>query len=182
MYPAMLVAPAFVVLVASLGDQADERSRILARLALCFGSIATALITADYFIQLAVIQPSLLKGETDGLSLFSQYNPHGIFIALEDAGYVVMSLGFACAGAILAGPSRLERAARWLFIAGAVAALVALIGLAAIYGANLEYRFEVAVLSIDWLVLVIGGLLLSLLFRPRAGRSAPVLRVVGDAE
>jgi hypothetical protein len=33
------------------------------------------------------MQPSLLKGETEGLTLFLQYNPDGIFIALEDLGY-----------------------------------------------------------------------------------------------
>jgi hypothetical protein len=26
------------------------------------------------------------------MSLFSQYNPHGVFIALEDLGYLMMSL------------------------------------------------------------------------------------------
>jgi hypothetical protein len=43
----------------------------------------TALIAGDYFIQLTVVQPSVLQGKVDGLLLWSQYNPHGIFIALE---------------------------------------------------------------------------------------------------
>jgi len=181
MYPALLVAPAFVVLVACVNDFAGERGRVLGQLALICASMATVLITADYFIQLTVMQPSLLKGETEGLSPFSQYNPHGVFIALEDAGYLVMALGFLFAGELLGGASRLERMTRWVFITGAVAAVAALIGLSVIYGADLEYRFEVAVLSIDWLVLIATGILLSVLFRPRAARSKPGLRIVGGS-
>jgi hypothetical protein len=29
-----------------------------------------------------------MNGETDGLSILTQYNPHGIFIALEEIGYL----------------------------------------------------------------------------------------------
>jgi hypothetical protein len=48
-------------------------------------------------------------------------------------------------------------------------AIGALIVLSLIYGKDLEYRFEVIVLSIDWTVLIVSGVLLSIWFR-RAGR------------
>ena len=44
--------------------------------------VLAALLSADYFIQLRVIQPAILKRELDGLAPLSQYNPHGVFIAL----------------------------------------------------------------------------------------------------
>jgi hypothetical protein len=53
-------------------------------LGIVFATISCTLLVGDYFIQISVIQPSLLKGETDGIALLTQYNPHGIFIALEE--------------------------------------------------------------------------------------------------
>jgi hypothetical protein len=41
--------------------------------------------------------------------------------------------------------------------------------MALLYGHDLEYRFEVAVISIDWIVLIISGALLSIVFK-RAGQ------------
>jgi formate hydrogenlyase subunit 3/multisubunit Na+/H+ antiporter MnhD subunit len=63
------------------------------------------------------------------------------------------------------GHTKIERAVRWIFIVSAVATIASLIGLSLIYGKNLEYRFEVVVLSINWSVLIVTGLLLSFLFR-----------------
>jgi len=48
---------------------------------------------------LTVVQTCLPKGEVDGLSLWSQYNPHGLFIGLEDAGYLSMGVAFLFAAA-----------------------------------------------------------------------------------
>jgi hypothetical protein len=119
----------------------------------------------DYFIQLTVIQPSLIKGETEGLALFSQYNPHGIFIALEDLGYLMMSLAFLFAGASFAKDERLERAMRWLFILSSLISIGAFIVLTLIYGQNLEYRFEVTIITINWIALILAGIMLSVFFK-----------------
>ncbi len=35
-----------------------------------------------------------MKGEKEGISLLTQFNPHGIFIALKEVGYLLMSLSF----------------------------------------------------------------------------------------
>jgi hypothetical protein len=59
------------------------------RIGVAFGMMAATLITADYFIQLRVVQPAILRGELDGLAPLTQYNPHGVFIALEDAAYLL---------------------------------------------------------------------------------------------
>jgi hypothetical protein len=122
-------------------------------------SAAGALVT-DYGIQVAVIQPALIKGETDGIGLLSQYNPHGVSIALENVGYLLLGLAFAAASVAADARSRLERVARGVFGAGGVLTVVALIGYALIYRADIEYRFEVAGIAIDWLVLIIAGILL----------------------
>ena len=172
MYPAILVPLAFVVLMAAIDQHSAAGNKTLSHAGLGFAVMSAALLGADYFIQLAVMQPSLLNGETDGLSLFSQYNPHGIFVALEDFGYLMMSLAFLCAGAALIGRTKTERALRWIFIVGGMGAVAALIVLSLIFGNNLDYRFEVVVLSINWSVLAVTGVLMALLFRKGGGETA----------
>ncbi len=172
MYPAFLMAAVFVALVLCIHHRARGDQQVWSGIGLCFAAIAAAVLTTGYFIQLAVMQPSLLKGETEGLTLFSQYNPHGVFIALEDLGYLMVGVALLFTGVALVGSGAVERAVRWLFIVGGLAAIGALIGLSLIYGQDLEYRYEVIVIGIDWTALIVGGVLLSILFR-RAGHDAP---------
>ena len=99
-------------------------------------------------------------------------NPRGVFIALENVGYAVFGVAFVFLGGALAGgSSRLERAVRWVFIVGGALILAALVLSAAIYRADLYYWFELMSLSITWLVLIVSGSLLTVVFA-RAGRSA----------
>jgi hypothetical protein len=165
----MLLAPLFVVVMACIHHYASSDKQLFSLIGLSFAAVAAALITTDYFIQLTVIQPSLLRGETAGISLISQYNPHGIFIALEALGYLLMSVAFVFAAAVFDGPERVERLLRWLFIASFALAAGSLIVLSLLFGNDLEYRFEVVVILIDWLALIVSGGLLSVVFK-RAGR------------
>jgi hypothetical protein len=165
MYPAMLVPPVFVVLMAYIEHEAADDRKLLGRIGLDFALISAASIVTDYFIQLAVVQPSLLKGETEGLSLISQYNPHGVFIALEDIGYALMGVAFVFAGAVFAEKSVLERTLRWIFILSGLITITALPALAILFGQELEYRFEVTALSVNWTALIVTGVLLSVFFK-----------------
>jgi len=166
LYPGFLLAPAFVVLMVCIHHYAADDKKIFSQIGLSFALIYAAVITTDYFIQWAVVVPSILSGETEGFSLFTQYNPHGIFIALEGLGYLMMSVALLFAAAVFAG-GRLERAIRWLFIASFVLAIGFYVGLSL-----LRYdivAFEVTILTINWAVLMVSGALLSLLFK-RAGQ------------
>ena len=121
-------------------------------------------------MQLAVVVPSLQAGQTDGLSLLTQYNPHGLFISLESLGYFAMSAAFLFAAPVFGG-GRAERAIRGLFVLGFVLAVAAFVGLG-IVGHDLV-AFEVMVLTINWSVLIASGVLLSVLFRRRAPVQTP---------
>ncbi|MHB8868056.1 MAG: hypothetical protein ACYC6T_02625 [Thermoleophilia bacterium] len=94
----------------------------------------------------------------------SQYNPHGIFITLENLSFLVLSLSFAFF-ALTLGPSRLERATRWIYVGCAAVAVVAFVGMWTYFGFRLEYFFEVAVISVVWLTLIVSGGLLAVFFR-----------------
>lgn len=169
MYPAFLLALLFVVLVTCIHHYASAERKIFSQIALCFAVISAAALSINYFIQLAVMQPSFLKGELEGLSLFSQYNPHGIFIALEDIGYLIMGVAFLFIAHVFGRRERLERAIWLVFIISSVLAVGSLIIFALLYGSDLEYRYEVVVLLVDWIALIVSGVLLSVVFK-RAGR------------
>jgi hypothetical protein len=169
MYPAFLMGPLFVILVVCLHHYASVDKKVFSQIALSLAVISATALATNYFIQLTVVQPSLLKGEVEGLSLFSQYNPHGVFIALEDVGYLTMGVAFLFAATVFGRRERLERVIRALFTASGVLAVGSLFLLALLYGSDLEYRYEVVVLLIDWITLIVSGALLSVFFK-RAGR------------
>lgn len=106
-----------------------------------------------------------MNGETEGITLLTQYNAHGIFIVLEELGYLLMSLSFVFIAPVFSNSNRLENSVRWIFIGGFVLAFVALAIFSAIYGLDRQDRFEVTIISIDWLVLIVNGILLGVVFK-----------------
>ncbi len=81
----------------------------------------------------------------------------------------MMSVAFLFSAMVFDGRKRIERAIRWLFIISFVLVVGFLVVLSLLYGKNLDYRFEVTVILINWTVLIVSGVLLSLFFKP-AGR------------
>lgn len=164
MYFAIVLTLVYVVLMACIHDWAAPDRKLFTQVGLSFAVIAAAALVSDYFVQVTVIPPSLDRGELDGIALLTQFNAHGVFIALEELGYLVMSLSLFFAAFAFTGQNRAERALRWLWIGGFVIALVALVGVTVIYGTDREYRFEIAIIALDWLALIVGGGLLSRVF------------------
>ena len=160
--PGILLAPTFVVLMACIHAYAPEPKKIYSRIGLSFALIYAVVILVDYYLQLTVVVPSLQAGETEGLSLFTQYDPHGVFIALETLGYSMLTVALLFAAPVFAG-GRAERAIRALFTLSFVLAVVAFVGLA-LLGHDLV-AFEVTVLMIIWIVLIASGVLLGVVFR-----------------
>jgi hypothetical protein len=171
---AMLLVVVYVTLVASIHTYAPQHKKIYSQIGLSFALIAAGILLSDYFIQFSVVPISLMNHETDGIALVTQYNPHGIFIVLEELGYLLMSLSFLFLAPVFTNKGRLASVVRWVFIAGFVLTMVFLAVISINYGLDREDRFEVAVISIDWLVLIINGVLLSLVFRSQLkARSEP---------
>ncbi len=162
LYPGFLLAPLLVVLVACIHGYADPAKRVFSRVGLSLSILYAAVIMMDYFIQLTVVVPSVQAGETAGLSLFTQYNPHGIFITFEALGYLLLAAALLFVAPVFGGGRR-EQAIRWSSVVGFVAAVLAFIALP-LAGQSIV-AFEVTVLLIDWVVLIVVGILLSLVFR-----------------
>ncbi|ADX73273.1 hypothetical protein Asphe3_21200 [Pseudarthrobacter phenanthrenivorans Sphe3] len=171
LFPAMVLMLLFVALVAAVHEYAPDLRKIYGLLALCIAVIAAAVLLINYYIQAVVMPTSLQKGQLDGWSIFTQYNPHGIFIALEELGYLLMTLVFLCLAPIFSSGTRLERAIRWLFLGSFATAVASLAAVLALRGMDREDVFEIIIISIVWLTLIAAGILLALLFRrgtPRA--------------
>jgi hypothetical protein len=170
MYLAVLMMLAFLVLAACVRERALGGRKVFGTIGLSLAAASFTVIAMDYFIQLRTVQPALLRGEADGLAILSQYNPHGVFIALEELGFLVMGLSFAFL-ALALGSSRLEGITRWVYLVSAALMAAAFVGMSWHFGFSLEYRFEVTAITIGWLTLAVTGLLLAFAFRQR-GREA----------
>lgn len=165
MYPAFFMAPIFFMLLVCVHSSAPEDKKLFSLAAMGFGLIYTAVMCSNYFIQIEVMQPSILKGETEGLALISQYNPHGIFIALEDLGYLMMSLAFLLVARVFTANAGTGKTLRVLLTVSPLLAFATYIALSMIYGKNLEYRFEVFIIMFNWLTAIAMGVLLAIQFK-----------------
>ena len=171
MYFATLLMLVYLVFVAAIQAYAPETRKLYAMIAFAFSIVAAVVLVSVYYVQGYVVPASLMNAETDGLALLIQYNPHGVFIALEELGYLVMSLSFLFLGLSFGHGDRLQSAVRWVFYCGFAAAALALVVFTAGYGLQRLDRLEVSLISVDWFVLVVNGLLLAVLFGRRRRRT-----------
>jgi hypothetical protein len=165
MYPAMLLSILYVVFMVSIHQYAAPHQQRFSQVGLAFTLMAATILLVAYFTQVSVIQPSLVQGETEGIALLTQFNPHGLFIALEELGFLLMSLSFLWMAPVFSGANRTETALRWLFRGSFLVTLVTFLYYALYYGLARDYRFEVAVITINWGVLILAGVLVSLVFK-----------------
>jgi len=165
MFFAILLIVAYVVFVVALRSASQNRESVAGVSAVVLGALVAAVLVPTYFVQATVVPSSLAAGQTDGISLLTQYNPHGLFIAAEEIGYLLMSASFLLLVPLVRWHDVMSRIVRWVFVAGFVVPVVAFGAIAAIYGFDRQDRFEVIIISIDWLVLIVNGILLALIFQ-----------------
>jgi hypothetical protein len=165
MFSALLATLLFVAFVLALQARARPERRLIGQLGVVLSAMAALTLLGDYFVQLAVIQPSILAGEADGISLLTQYNPHGTFIALEELGYLLMAASLAAMALASPSSTHLERTVRSFFVGGLVLALAALAWFTVRYGHGRAYLFEVAIISIVWLTLIPTAFMMAAVFR-----------------
>ncbi|MEN9936717.1 MAG: hypothetical protein RLZZ387_3296, partial [Chloroflexota bacterium] len=174
MPPAIVLCLVFVVFMVSIHASAAPERAIFSQIGVSFALMSAGILAGTYFIQLTVVPASLLHGETEGITLLTQYNPRGVFIALEEFGYLLMSLSFLCVVPVFVGAGRVGKALRWVFGGGFTMAALALIAILGTYGLEREDRLEVALIAIDWLVLLVSGVLASFMFRARLAEGSDV--------
>ena len=164
MFPAIFLFMIYIILMACIHHAAASDKKMYSLAGLSFAVMAAVILITDYFVQLSVIQPSLLKGETEGIALWSQYNPHGIFIAMEEIGYLIICVSLLFIAPVFNGTGRMHRLLRIVPVAGFLMAIGALIFISVRMGVMREYIFEISIISIVFLELLIEASLLSRVF------------------
>lgn len=86
MLPAMLLVLALVALMVAVHSYVEAGRKILSHIGLSFALMAAVILLSDYYLQFTVVPVSLMNVETESLPLMIQYNPHGVFLALEEPG------------------------------------------------------------------------------------------------
>ena len=165
MYPAMLLMLLFIAFVASVHQFASPPGAILSLLGLCFACVAATVLLIDYFIQVTAVPLSLEKRQLDGWAMLTMYNPNGVFIALEELGYLLMSLTLALLAAVFNGRNRLEHTIRWLFRFSFIAVVGALVAVSWLKGRDRTDVFETIAISIVWLTILVGVPLVAVVLR-----------------
>lgn len=161
----------FLILLTAIDQSAPENRKIYTSLARTFGTISAAVLLVDYYLQFFVVPMSLINQETEGLALLIQYNPHGIFLILEELGYLLMSVSFGFLIPVFSAENARERALRWIYRTAVVLAAGALFVISIVFGLNRLDRFEVIIISINWLVLISTGFILNRIYKNQVGRN-----------
>lgn len=167
MYLAVGVVLAYLLFVVALRAVGPRDRSLFGQMAVAVAGVASAVLASNYFVQSSVVPASVAAGETDGITLLTQYNPHGLFIALEEVGYLLMSVSFLLLVPLIVGTGVMARVVRWLFGVGFVVPLVALVAFSMAYGLDRQDRFEVVVITVDWFVLIANGILMAAILRSR---------------
>ena len=172
MVPAMVLTLAFIALVAAVHQFAPRDRKVFSLIGLCVAVVAATVLLIDYFIQFSVMPLSLEKGQLEGWALFTQYNPNGMFLALEELGFLLMSVTFLAIAPVFVGRTKIEGALRWILSGSFVVSLAALAVVSVAVGLDRQDTFEILVISIVWLTLVVGGPLMAVVFRRAAVEEA----------
>ncbi|MBN1183588.1 MAG: hypothetical protein JXB49_14960 [Bacteroidales bacterium] len=164
MYFAILLTIIYIGFMVSIHSYTSNEKKIFSQTGLTFSIISTVILAGAYFIQSSVIPASLMNGETEGVTMLIQYNPHGVFVVLEEIGYIMMSISFLFIAFAFTNKSRIEKSIRWIFISAFILTVISFTIITIQHGIVRKDRFEVAVISIDWLVLIVNGILISKVF------------------
>jgi hypothetical protein len=165
MYLAIFQLCAFLIFIIANHFAAPAEKKIFSFISVAFAAITVTVLLGNYFLQFSVVPISVIKGQTDGIALLTQYNGHGIFIVLEELGFIMMSLAFLFLSPIFSRQNRLERAVRWILCLPFIVNIIAFVVYSIQHGLDRDYRFEVAAITINWLVAILIGILMSVFFK-----------------
>jgi len=165
MYFAVIQLCAFLIFMIANHFVAPVERKIFSFISVAFALISTTILLADYILQFSVVPISVMKGQTEGIALLTQYNGHGIFIVLEELGFTMMSIAFIFLSPVFSMKSRLEKAIRWTLLMPFVVSIFAFIFYSIQFGLDRDYRYEVAAITINWLVTILAGIFIGVFFK-----------------
>ncbi|KUO53496.1 MAG: hypothetical protein APF76_11830 [Desulfitibacter sp. BRH_c19] len=156
-YLAMFMICIYLINIIIIKTIINKEKQIYIQIASSFAIIATATLLINYYVQVNVVPISLMNQEYEGIALITQYNPHGIFIALEELGYIMMAISFGFLIPVFRGKHTNIIAV--IYLLAVIIAIVSFIFISIQYGLDKLDRYEVIIISTTWLVLIINGIL-----------------------
>lgn len=114
--PSLLLGSSFLVLTISIHQLASPDRRIWSHAAVAFATIYAALISINYYVQLAWVAPRLAAGRPHGVEPFLFVPFDSFLYAVDILGYSFMSVSTLFAARVFTGPA-LERVVRAFLIA-----------------------------------------------------------------
>lgn len=167
MYVSVFQLFAYIIFFISIHFIAPIEKKLFSFIGVAFALITAIVLLIAYFVQFSVVPVSVMNGETDGIALITQYNGHGIFIAMEDLGYITMSISFLFLALIFSVKNRLEKTIRIILLISFVLTVLSFVFYSFKFGIDRSYRFEVAAISINWIVTITAGILISVFLKRR---------------
>lgn len=165
MFPAMALMVLFVAFIAVLHQRAEPGTEVFSLVAVCLATVSAAVLLVDYYLQATVVPLSLEQGRLEGWAMLTQYNPAGVFIALEELGYLLMSLALLCTVPTMSRRLRAGRVLRRLLVASSGAVLTGLVVVSATLGRERGDVFEILVISVVWVTLIVASPLVAVMVR-----------------
>ena len=123
-FSALLIAPSFIVLMASIRANTPQRERLWTDIAMAFSIIYAVIIGQNYFLQMTVVRQNPLAF---AVLTMDPTHKDSVFWAFEILGYGFMSLATLFVSAVFKKVG-VESWIRWLFIVNGVFAMIAVVG------------------------------------------------------
>lgn len=165
MYLAVFQLFAFILFSAVNHFIANDSNKLYTFLSISFTIISSTVLLIAYFTQFSVVPISVMKGETDCIALITQYNEHGLFIAMEELGYITMSIALFFLAFAFSKNTRIERVIRVILISQLFLTIFAFVFYSIQFGIERSYLFEVATISINWLTLIFIGVMVGVHYK-----------------
>lgn len=167
MYMTIFQLFAFVIFSVSNHYIVSPAKKMFTMLSVAFTLISACVLLIAYFTQFSTIPISVMKGETDAIAFFTQYNEHGFFIAMEELGYITMSIALFFLAFAFSKDNKQEKRIRTILIVQLILTILSFISYSVIYGIARSYLFEVATITINWLVIIVVGIMIGLNYKKR---------------
>lgn len=120
-FPSMLLALSYLIMLACIHRVIPEKRRLWSTIAIATGIIYAVMASINYNIQAVSVRQSLSAGETGGVELFIPDNPHSVYTALANS-YVYMAVSMAFTGFIF-NQGRLEKWIKGLLVIQIISAV-----------------------------------------------------------
>ncbi len=156
-YMALFMICIYLINMISIKSIVNKQKQIYIQVASTFAIVSSVILLINYFIQVNVVPISLLNKEYDGIALITQYNPHGIFIAMEELGFIMMAVSFGFLIPVFKG--KYTSVISKINLIAVITAAIGFVYIHTRYGLDKMDRYEVIIIMITWITLILNGII-----------------------